>query len=66
MADKGKSESIIIGDPRTSNISQGWIARKAPDKNTNKSGGTGGQAQLSSRARQPDPIISDGPAPTRR
>jgi hypothetical protein len=37
MADKGKGENIVIGDPRTSNISQGGIARKAPDKKTNKS-----------------------------
>ena len=32
MADKGKGKSIIIGDPRTSNISQGGIARKASGK----------------------------------
>ena len=43
MADKGKGESIVICDPRTSNISQGWIARKAPDKKNKKSGGVGGK-----------------------
>jgi hypothetical protein len=32
MADKAKGESIAIGDLRTSNISQGGIVRKAPDK----------------------------------
>jgi hypothetical protein len=42
VADKGKGENIVISDPRTSNISQEKIARKAPDKKTSKSGGTGG------------------------
>jgi hypothetical protein len=42
VVDKGKGKNIIIGDPRTWNISQGGIARKASDKKTNKSGGTGG------------------------
>jgi hypothetical protein len=63
VADKGKGENIVISDPRTSNISQ-EIARKAPDKKTSKSGGVGGQTQLRSRARQPDPSIADGPTPT--
>jgi hypothetical protein len=45
VVDKGKDKNIIIGDPHTSNISQGGIARKAPDRKTNKSGGVGGQAQ---------------------
>jgi hypothetical protein len=40
MTDKGKD--IVIGDPRTPNISQGGIARKAPDNKTNKSEGTRG------------------------
>jgi hypothetical protein len=30
--DNGKGKNIIIGDPRTSNISQGGIARKASGK----------------------------------
>jgi hypothetical protein len=64
VADKGKGKNIIIGDPRTSNISEEEIARKASDKKTNKSGGAGGQTQLRSRARQPDPGIADGPTPT--
>jgi hypothetical protein len=51
-------------DPRTSNISQKEVARKALDNKTNKSGGAGGQTQLMSRARQPDLSITDGPAPT--
>jgi hypothetical protein len=54
MADKGKSKDIIIGNPRMSNISQKEIARKAPDDKAKKSGGTEGQTQLRSRARQPD------------
>jgi hypothetical protein len=41
VADKGKN--IVIGDPRTSNISQGGIIRKAPEKKSNKSGGTRGR-----------------------
>jgi hypothetical protein len=64
MADKGKSKDIIVGDPRTSNISQKKVARKALDNKTNKSGGTRGQTQLKSRARQPDLSIVDSPAPT--
>jgi hypothetical protein len=42
VADKGKGENIVISDPHTSNISQEEIARKALDKKTNKSRGTGG------------------------
>jgi hypothetical protein len=41
VADKGKDKNIIIGDPRTSNITQEEIARKAPDRNTNKCEGAG-------------------------
>jgi hypothetical protein len=62
VADKGKGKNVLIGDPHTSNISQ-EIARKALDKKTNKSGGTRGQTQLRSRARQPNPSIADGPTP---
>jgi hypothetical protein len=65
MADKGKGKSIIVGDPCMSNISQGGIIRKAPDKKTNKFGGVGGQAQLSSQGWLPDSSIVDGPAPAR-
>jgi hypothetical protein len=61
VADKGKGKNIVIGDCRTSNISQEVIARKAPDRNTNKSGDARGQAQLSSRAKLPDSSIADGP-----
>jgi hypothetical protein len=43
VADKGKGKNIVIGDPRTSNISQEEIAWKAQYKNTNKSGSAGGQ-----------------------
>jgi hypothetical protein len=48
-----------------SSISQGGIAQKAPDKNTNKSGGTRGQVLSSSQAELPDSSIADGPTPTR-
>jgi hypothetical protein len=64
MADKGKSKDIIIGNPRMSNISQKEIARKAPDDKAKKSGGTGGQAQLMSQARQPGLSITDSLAHT--
>jgi hypothetical protein len=63
--DKGKGKNIVIIDPRTSNISQEEIARKAPDKETSKSRGARGHTQLRSRAQQPDPSITDGPIPTR-
>jgi hypothetical protein len=64
VAEKGKGENIVISDPRTSNISQEEIARKAPDKKTSKSRGAGRQTQLRSRARQPDLSTADGPTPT--
>jgi hypothetical protein len=64
MDGKGKGKNITIGDPRTSNISQGEIAQKAPDMKTNKSGGTRGQAHLSCRARLHDSSIADYLAPT--
>jgi hypothetical protein len=43
VADKVKGKNIIIGNPRTSNISQGGIARKPPHRKINKSGGAGGR-----------------------
>jgi hypothetical protein len=64
VADKGKGKNIVINNPRTSNISQEEIAQKAPDKETSKSRCTRGHTQLRSRARQPDPSITDGPTPT--
>jgi hypothetical protein len=62
VADKGKDKNTIIGDLCTSNISQEGIARKALDRKTNKSGGTGGQAQPSSRTKLLDSSIADCPA----
>ena len=44
VADKGKSKIIAIGDPHTSNISQGGITQKAPDWRTNMSGSIRGLA----------------------
>jgi hypothetical protein len=61
MANKGKSKDIIIGSPR---ISQKEIAQKAPNDKAKKSGGTGGQAQLMSEARQPGLNTTNGMAPT--
>jgi hypothetical protein len=63
MIDKGKSKDIIIGNPRMSNISK-EIARKAPDDKAKKSGGTEGQAQLMSQARQHIQSITDSLTPT--
>jgi hypothetical protein len=63
MADKIKSKDIIIDDPRTSNISQKEVARRALNNKTNKSGRPGGQTQLRSRARQPDLSIANCLAP---
>jgi hypothetical protein len=65
VVDKGKGKNIVIGDPRMSKISQEEIARKASNRKTNKSGGTGGQAQSSNRAKLPNSSIADCPAPTR-
>jgi hypothetical protein len=63
VVDKGKGKNIVIGDPRTSNISQEKIAWKAPDRKTNKSRGVGGQAQSSSRAKLLDSSTADRLAP---
>ena len=63
VADKDKDQNTIIGDLRTSNISQEGIAQKALDRKTNKSGGTGGQVQPSSRAKLLDSSIADCPTP---
>jgi hypothetical protein len=65
VADKGKGKNIVICDPRTSNISQEEIARKAPGRKTNKSGGARGQAQPSSRSKLPDSSIAESPAHAR-
>jgi hypothetical protein len=43
VADKGKGKNIIIGDPRTSSISQEEIARKTPDKETRSLEAPGGR-----------------------
>jgi hypothetical protein len=61
VVDKGKGKNNGIGDPRTSNISLGVIAQKAPDKNTNKIGGAGGQVRSSSRSKFPVSRTADGP-----
>jgi hypothetical protein len=63
VADKGKGKNIIIGNPRTSNISQEEIARKAPDRKTNKFEGTGEQAKPSRQAKLLNSSIVDCPAP---
>jgi hypothetical protein len=62
-------KNIIISDLRTSNVSQGGIARKAPDRKNNKSGGAGGgvggQAQSRSQAKVPALNIVNCLAPAR-
>jgi hypothetical protein len=66
MVDKGKWKNIVIGDPHMSNISQGGIAQKAPDRKTNKSRVTRGQAQSSNQEKLPDSSIADGLIPSHR
>jgi hypothetical protein len=63
VVDKCKDKNTIIGDPCTSNVSQEGIARKAPDRKTNKFGDTRGQDQPSSRAKLLDSSIADCPTP---
>jgi hypothetical protein len=46
IVDIGKGKSIVISDPCTSNISQGRIGRKAPDKKTNKFRGAMGVGSI--------------------
>jgi hypothetical protein len=65
VTDKGKGKNIVIGNPPTSNILQEGIARKALDRNANKSRGARGQAQWSSQANLLDSSIANCPAPAR-
>jgi hypothetical protein len=61
VADQGKGKNIVIDDPRTSNISQEEIARKAPDRKTNKLGGAGGRLMRTVQLTQPDsPTMARG------
>jgi hypothetical protein len=50
-ADKSKDKNIIIGDPRTPNMSRRMVTRKTSDKR--KTEGTGGQARSDTRSRSP-------------
>jgi hypothetical protein len=65
VADKGKDKNIVIGNPRTSNISQEEIAREAPDRKINKSKGAGGRlnraAEQSSQTRASWSTCAGGP-----
>ena len=58
-ADKSKDKNIVIGDPRTPNMSRRMVTRKTPDKR--KTGGTGGQARSDTRSRSPVLRTPDGP-----
>jgi hypothetical protein len=58
-ADKSKNKNIVIGDPRTPNMSRRMVTPKAPDKR--KTGGTGGQARLDTRSRSPILRTPDDP-----
>jgi hypothetical protein len=58
-ADKSKDKNIIIGDPRTPNMSCRVATRKALDKI--KIGGTGGQARSDTRSQSPVLRTSDSP-----
>jgi hypothetical protein len=57
--DKGKDKNIIIGDPRTTNMSRRVVTLKAPDKR--KTGGVGGQARSDTRSQSPIPHMWDSP-----
>jgi hypothetical protein len=48
---KSKDKNIVIGDPRTPNISRRVVTWKA--KNKRKTRGTGGQARSNTRSRSP-------------
>jgi hypothetical protein len=56
---KSKDKNIVIGDPRTRNMSRRMVTRKAPDKR--KTGGTGGQARSDTRSRSHVLRTPDGP-----
>jgi hypothetical protein len=58
-ADKSKDKNIVIGDPRTPNMSRRMVTRKAPDKR--KTGGTGGQPRSDTRSRSPVMRTPDSP-----
>jgi hypothetical protein len=58
-ADKSKNKNIVIGDPRTPNMSRRMVTLKAPDKR--KTGGTGGQARSDTRSRSPVLPTPDDP-----
>jgi hypothetical protein len=58
-ADKSKNKNIVIGDPRTPNMSRRMVTLKAPDKR--KTGGTEGQARSDTRSRSPVLRMSDDP-----
>jgi hypothetical protein len=60
VADKCKGKNIVIGDPHTSNGSQGVVAHKAPGKKTNKTGGVGWQGRSCSRSKLHVSHIADG------
>jgi hypothetical protein len=51
MFQKSKDKNIVIGDPRTPNMSRRMVTRKTPDKR--KTGGTKGQARSDTRSRSP-------------
>jgi hypothetical protein len=62
VANRDKDKNIIVGNPRTLEISQGVITQKALAKRTNKTRGVGGQARLANRSKLPIPHSADGPA----
>lgn len=69
---KTKAKNIIIGDPRTLNISQGVVTRKALDKRTTKTRGVGdkldqpaNQSSMSHASQMVCHLCADGPTATR-
>jgi hypothetical protein len=60
VIDKSEYKNIVIGDPRTPNISRRVVTRKASDKR--KTGGTRGQARSDTRSWSPVLRTSDEPS----
>jgi hypothetical protein len=58
-ADKTKDKNIVIGDPRTPNMSRRMVTQKTSNKR--KTGGTGRQARSNTRSRSPVLRTPDDP-----
>jgi hypothetical protein len=59
VADKNKDKGIIIGDPRTINLSRGVVTQKALGKKANKIKGVKGQGPSHNQSKFPVLCIAD-------